>query len=172
MQIALTEDQIRDTVIPLLVEQLAQNLDTDGFRHTLKNKVQETVRCRVDAVCDEVIAPLATKAIDELILEETNKWGEKLGKTLTFREYVTARAEAYLAEKVNYDGKAKGEDSYSSWTGTQTRITHLIHKHLHYNIDNAMKDAAQKIIAGIAPSLADTVKLKIGEVVAKITVKS
>lgn len=45
------------------------------------------------------------------------------------------RANHYLTEKVNYKGKARGEDSHGSWTATQTRIAHLIHEHLHYNME-------------------------------------
>ena len=51
-----------------------------------------------------------TAYVESFCLTETNKWGKKTGKSMTFTEYLVQRAELYLTEKVDLRGKAKGEE--------------------------------------------------------------
>lgn len=137
------------------------------LRKTTKEHIDQTVA----AVALRHVLPNITKYIEELTLQETNRWGEKKGKELTFTEYLVARAEAYLSEKVSYAGKTKAEAGQYSWRGEQTRITHLVHQHLHHNIETAMKGAAKTVNDALADGIAETVKIKLGEIQKSLRVK-
>jgi hypothetical protein len=76
-----------------------------------------------------------------------------------------------MQEKVNYEGKGKNEAGSYSWNGTQTRITHMVHQHLHCSIETAMKQALQIATNGIASGLQETVKTKLSEVSQKLKVE-
>jgi hypothetical protein len=83
---------------------------------------------------------------------------------MTFIEYLVARAEAYLREDVNFDGKSKDEHSGYSWSKSQTRIVWLVNKHLQYSIESAMKDAVKTINDAVTEGLEKTVKVKLEEI--------
>lgn len=93
---------------------------------------------------------------------------------MSFLEYLVDRAEAYLTEKVSFDGKTKAESRGYSWNGTQTRLSYLVDRHLHYSIEKAMKNALANANKAIVQGLEDTVKLKLGEIQKslKVTVKT
>jgi hypothetical protein len=136
----------------------------------LEAKVLERVHQAIDDIAAKNVLPNVASYVENLTLQETNKWGEKTGSPLTFVEYLVQRAEHYITEKVDFQGRAKGQDSYS-WNGTQTRITYLVHEHLQYSIDTAMKDALKAANGNIVKGLEETVKLKLREIANGMNVK-
>ena len=169
-----------------LIEHLAQELLTEiqydydddseyRARSSLAKKLDALVKQHIDttinALAQKHVLPNVSSYIENLTLQTTNQWGEKKGAPVTFIEYLTQRAEDYMQEKVNYEGKGKNEAGGYSWNGTQTRITHMVHQHLHYSIETAMKQALQIATNGIASGLQETVKTKLSEVSQKLKVE-
>lgn len=172
----------RDELIERIVDRAAENLTThlvehkneDGddesyaasttWHNMMREKVTEKVNQAIEQIALHNVLPNVAAYVENTCLQETNKWGEKTGKPVTFTEYLVQRAESYLSEKVNYEGKSKEEtrDGYG-FQSTQTRITHLVHKHLHYSIESATKEAVQTVQNSIAEGLAETVKIKLAE---------
>ena len=134
---------------------------------TFKRKLSDAVKQRVDAKINEIaevhILPKVSELVENITIQETNKWGEKKGEPVSFIEYMTQRADAYLREDVDYEGKSKAESSSYSWSKSQTRITQLVHKHLHYTIEAAMKAAMQNANSAIVEGIQATVKIKLEE---------
>jgi hypothetical protein len=176
----------KDAIEQKLIEHLAQellteiqyNYDDDSeyrARSSLAKKLDALVKQHIDttinALAEKHILPNVSNYIENLNLQTTNQWGEKKGAPVTFIEYLTQRAEDYMQEKVNYEGKPKSEAGGYSWSGTQTRITHMVHQHLHYSIETAMKQALQIATSGIASGLQETVKTKLSEVSQKLKVE-
>ena len=91
----------------------------------------------LSAIGDKFIVPAMKEFVETFMIQETNKWGEKIGQKLTFTEYLVKRAEEYAQEMVDSDGRAKGDlrDSYN-WRGSTTRISYLINSHLRFHIEN------------------------------------
>jgi hypothetical protein len=112
-------------------------------------------------MAEEYVVPHVREIIESVSLQVTNQWGEKQGEPKTFIEYLTASAQDYLTTPVDYEGKP-GNSGYSS--KNQTRLVHLVHQHLHYAIESAMKDAVDQVKKQIGPALETTVKLKLGEI--------
>lgn len=136
------------------------------------SKLKTSVKARIDEVvqqfAEKEVLPNVAEYIEKVTLQTTNKWGEPASKPLTFKEYLVEAAEHYLTEKVNYEGKAKSEENYN-WTGTQTRITHLVHAHLHYEIDTSMRQAVGSLHKQLTDGLQETVRLKLGEISKSLT---
>ncbi|KKM68101.1 hypothetical protein LCGC14_1464150, partial [marine sediment metagenome] len=178
-EIGLTQEELQQRVVSTMTSQLLRDCypSEDGveclrdspFAKELQALVKTRIAESVTALADKHILPSISDRIENLCLEETNKWGEKSGKKLSFIEYLIERAEAYMTETVNYEGKTKG-NAYS-WTGTQTRITHMVHQHLHYSIESAMKQALKTANEAIVGGIRKAVELKLAEVQKSLKVK-
>jgi len=179
--LGITADELINRIVDKCVEQLMTdvNFDEDGdewrgrsaIASQLDARIKKQIDDTVNALAERHILPNVSAYIENLTLQTTNQWGEKKGQKVTFIEYLTQRAEDYMQEKVNFEGKAKTEAGGYSWNGTQTRITHLVHQHLHYSIESAMKQALQIATSGIATGLQETCKAKLGEIAQQLKVE-
>ncbi len=183
-ELGFTQEELQKRVIERLCEELMHHtvsedgegsyewIEGSGFRKALDAKIKDGIDGAIDLLAEEHVLPNVAKQVEETCLQETNQWGEARGEPITFVEYLVFRAERYLTEQVDYDGKGKGERGGYSWTGKQSRVTHLVHQHLHYSIQEAMAKALQKANSAIAIGIQETVKLKLAEVVASLKVSA
>lgn len=183
--LGLSKEEMADRVVDQAVERILRttHMDEDGNEDTqssdLARRMNELVKARIDSKVAELAAvhvlPNVAQFIENLTLQQTTKWGEKTGKAMTFVEYLVARAEVYMQEKVDHRGKSNAEDgSGYNWSGNQTRITYLIHEHLQYSITTAMTSALKTAQESIAVGIAETVKQTLAKITTTIgvTVKS
>lgn len=179
--LGISADEIVDRVVSRIADQVmtSTGCDEDGELHSypssFSRKVYDAVKQRIDEKVGEIaeahILPKVSTYIENLTLQETNRWGEKTGASKTFIEYLTERAEAYLQEPVNYEGKPKSASGGFSWSASQTRLTHMVHEHLQYSIETAMKESLNIATGGVAKALHETVRLKLNEVAASLKVE-
>lgn len=179
--LGLTKDELAERIVDRAAAQLLETVyvDDDGEENSkcsdFHRQMKDRIKARIDHSIDEIAArnvlPNVASYIEGLCLQETNKWGEKVGSPVTFTEYLVGRAEAYLTETVNYEGKTKGESGGFSWSGTQTRLTHLIHKHLHFGVEAAMKEAVKNANAVIVGGLEQAVRIKLHEIASALKVE-
>lgn len=171
--LGITKEELQERVIERAVQRVfeSKHYDEDGdyvadspFAKKLQTAVKSAIDKKVAEIAEKHVLPMVGQMVENLTLQQTNGWGEKTGKSITFIEYLVQRADAYLREDVNFEGKGKTEANGYSWNKAQTRLTHLVHQHLHFAIESSMKDAVTKINAAIAPALADTVKTKLSEI--------
>jgi hypothetical protein len=178
--LGITKAELQQRVIDRAVERIFETtgIDEDGdefsetspFAGRLENAVKAAIDSRVAEMAEKHVLPITSELVENITLQTTNKWGEKTGAPATFREYMIQRAESYLTEQVSYDGKSKAESGSYSWSGTQTRITHLVHQHFQYSIESAMKDAVKTANDAIAKGIQEAVKIKLGEVTSALKV--
>lgn len=174
-ELGLTQDQLQEMVVDRIADKCLLSMcpDEGEVSSTLRRELDETIKATVGTAIqnfgEKHVLPNVQEYIERLTLEATNEWGEKRGEPMTFVEYLVSRAEAYMQEKVDYDGKGKGESS-CSWSGTQTRITYLIHHHLHFSITTAMKKAVGDANKQLTTGLAETVKIKLAEIAKSLQV--
>ncbi len=170
--LGLKADDIANRVVDRIAEKMLSRTymaDPDGEEDeqptAFATAIQERVKARIDQSIEEVAAkhvlPKITTYLEGLCLQETNRWGEKTGKPVTFIEYLTQRADAWMKEEVNFQGKTKEEDSYS-WRKNTTRVSYLIHQHLQYAIEKAMKAALQNANNTIVGGLQKAVEVSLG----------
>jgi len=176
--IGITQEELQQRVVDKIVAQVMTTEITDdetGLPYTavaeaMNAHVRSAVNAKVAELAEKFVVPQVETLIENFTMQTTNKWGEKTGQPTTFIEYLTQRAEAYLTEPVDYEGKTVERGSYGK--ATQARIAHLIEKHLHYNISNAITAALKDLNSKIADGLAKTVQLKLAEALAGLTVKT
>lgn len=177
--LGISKDSVEEKLIAHLAQEVLTEIQYDHdddseyrAKSALAKKLDTIIKQHIDttinALAQKHVLPNVSSYIENLTLQTTNQWGEKRGQPVTFIEYLTQRAEAYMQEKVNYEGKSKDEAGAYSWSGTQTRITHMVHTHLHYSIETAMKQALLIATSGIAAGLQETVKTKLTEVSQKL----
>jgi hypothetical protein len=176
-ELGFTKEELEQKVIQKIADDLLleygyeseTGADTIDDSH-LKRKFHEIIKKHVDRqinkMAEEYVVPHVREIIESVSLQQTNQWGEKKGDSKTFTEYLTESAQAYLSQPVDYQGKP--ETGYSH--NTQTRLVHLVHQHLHYSIENAMKDAVEQVKKQIGPALEATCKLKLGEIASSLKV--
>lgn len=174
----------REDLINRIVDKAAEdlftevNIDEDGDEWRAKSAVakqldaliKQRIDERVTALADAHVLPNVTAYIETLTLQETNRWGEKTGQKLTFIEYLAERADAYMREDVNFQGKTKDQDSYN-WRKNTTRIAYMVHEHLQYSIESAMKQALATANSSIVGGLEAAVKTSLGNVLEKLKVE-
>lgn len=159
--LGFSKEDLQERVIEQLCSQVlsGKTYDEDGneewtdskFKQKLDERIKAQVEASINAMAQAHVLPNVSQYVENLMLQETNKWGEKKGGSVTFVEYLVQRAEAYIQEQVDYDGKSKSEKDSYNWTGRTTRIAYLVNAHLHYHIETAMKEAlknANSVIVG------------------------
>lgn len=179
--LGFTKEELQERVIERIVDSVmtSHSYDPDAdrefkiesqFVRELQKRITQQINDSINALAEKHVLPNVASYVENLTLQQTNSWGEKQGSPVTFIEYLTKRAEAYMQEKVNYEGKSKEENGAYSWSGTQTRITHLVEKHLHYSIESAMKDALKVATSEVAKGIHETARLKLNEIAAGMKV--
>ncbi len=164
--LGISKDDLTEKLIDRLVEEFTTEIvwDEDGGeiqRHsTMAKKITQQIKDHIDATVrrlgEEHVLPRVTEIVEGLVLQTTNQWGEKTGKPVTFIEYLTQRAEAFMVEDVDYSGKPKGSDY--NWRKHSTRVVHMIDRHLQHSIETAMTKALADANSSIAQGLAGAVK--------------
>ena len=180
-ELGLTKEEAQERVINHICDRLLLVVGFDdegeeyGFNRpsTLAQKLDAKIKQRIDegvaALAEKHILPNAVAYLEKLTLQSTNKWGEVKGQKLTFIEYLTERAEAYLTEVVSFQGKTKEEDGYN-FKGAQTRLTYIVNQHLQYSIETAMKKAVVEANKGLGDALAETAKIQLESIAKKLKV--
>jgi hypothetical protein len=172
-ELGFSREEIEQKVVTKIADDLLNEYfyesDTggDGYKDSrLKQKFHEIIKVHVERklnkLAEEYIVPHVRQLIEGVALQRTNEWGEKKGEPKTFIEYLTESAQGYLMQPVDFQGKPTERGGYS--TNTQTRLIHLVHEHLHYSIDTAMKNAVDEVKKALTPALQSTVEMKLGEI--------
>jgi hypothetical protein len=178
--LGFTKEELQNRVIQAIVEQVMREsfCDADGeeifsqsrFGRALNEAVKKRTDEAITEIAEKHILPNAATYIENVTFQKTNQWGEKTAEPETFREYLARKAENYLTEEVNYEGKSKEQAGGYSWTKAQTRIAHMVNQHLHYSIESIMKKAVANANNAIAEGIEEAVKIKLKEITSAIQV--
>jgi hypothetical protein len=176
LDVGMTQEALADKVIRRAANRLARSLMTsDRLMEPLRSVLTKTIDEEAHRIADEEIRPWAAGQIEAVVMQRTNEWGEKKGEPLSFRQYLVERAEAYLSERVNYEGQSEAQARASGrsydFRATSTRAAWMVDKHLHYEIERAMKDALATANSSIANGIQEAVKLKLAELGSALKVK-
>lgn len=166
--LGITTEELRSRVVERCVEQLLRSecMDEDGegvevpsgLSRSLHEAVRERIDEAVEKIADREVRPSVERYIEGFTLQRTNEWGEKSGKEMTFTEYLVDRAERYMQEPVDMDGKAKGG---LLGQRDQTRLTYMIDRHLQFRIESAVKNLLNGANKQLAEALEETLRAKV-----------
>lgn len=179
-ELGFTKEELQNRVVDQICDQLltSKSFDEDGdeteMQSTLHRKLNEIIKKRVDEKIEELgakhVLPRVSEMVENITIQKTNGWGEAKEAPISFIEYLIRRAEAYMVEKVDHNGRGKGEGDSYNWSGSNTRVAYLFEKHLQYNIEEAMKKSLSEINSTIAKGLYEACRLKINEAAQGFTI--
>jgi hypothetical protein len=129
----------------------------------LKEAIKERLDAAINKIGDEYMSKRIEEHLREMLMQETNKWGEPRSEPMTVREYFEKRAEQYLLEKVDYDGKTD-RGGYGSFRPMGNRITYAVHQHFQYHIENTVKEMLKNANGILVGGIQKAVEAKLDEV--------
>lgn len=183
--LGLTKELLEEKVIAECADRLLTGViideegDEDRRPSDIARQITKMVKAKVDQAIQELgdkhVMPKIIEHIEGITLQRTNEWGERnKEKPKTFIEYMTERAEAYIREEVNYEGKSKDQANGYSWSKNGTRIAYMIDHHLQYAIKVAIEAALKDVNTKIGCALAKQVQISLEQVMdgLKVTVNT
>lgn len=159
-------DRIVDQAVEVLLS--TTGFDPDNEEETrYESRFKKAIETRIQQAVDQKIADLAARhlipRVGELIeaanMRQTNRYGEPTTPPMTFKEYIAARAETYMSEDVDSNGKSKSEsgDSYN-WRSCGPRLTVLMRMYIGDTLQTAAKAAVTDINKVIAKNIEKAAK--------------
>jgi len=181
-QLGMTPEEIANRIINQVVDDLLRRKSEDdegGYRYDassdfanmLREQIEKTIREKIDLIATEHMGPQVEGFLRTLVFKPTNRYGDRTGADMTITEHIAAECERWIAEPVNFQGQSKAEsqDGYS-FKGETTRLGHLIHKHIHYSIEQVMRDAIQRANVTLVKSLEETAKIQLAKIAETLSV--
>ena len=116
------------------------------FQREIHKRVKEAVDAKIASIAEEHLIPRVGEMIESADMRQTNRYGEPTSPSLTFKEYIASRAEVYMSEDVDYNGKSKTEsgDSYN-WRSNGPRLTVLMRSYIRETLENSAKAAVNDV---------------------------
>jgi len=129
------------------------------FKREIEKRVQASVDAKIAALAAEHVLPRVGEMIEQADMRRTNGYGEPKGPSMTFKEYIASRAEAYLSESVDYHGKSKAESSDSyNWRSEGPRLTVLMRGYIRDMLEKHAKAAVNDVNKVIAANIEKAAK--------------
>lgn len=171
-------ERIVDKAVSALLYSTGYNPETDAevtyenkFKREIEANIQQTVDAKIAAIAAEHILPRVGEMIESANMVKTNKWGEAKSPPMSFKEYIALRAEAYMSEDVNSNGKSKDEtEEPHNWRSCGPRLTVLMKNYIKDSMETAAKDAVNDINKVIAKNIEKAATDAISATVANLKV--
>lgn len=149
INLAYEQEQVFDAIV-----RTAAGSVTDGLVHEIRKEVRERVTGVIDAQINNIVADLLAKEFTPV-----DAFGEASGTPTTIRAILSKKAETFLQEKVDSQGRAVDRNSY---TATTTRSQWLLGQMYGEAINSQAKADIKRI--------AEEAKAKAHESVARLLV--
>lgn len=153
--------RVVDQAVETLLSSTGFNPDTEEetryesrFKREIEARVKDAVDQKIAALASVHLVPRVGEMIEAADMRKTNGYGEPYSPPMTFKEYIAHRAEAYMSENVDINGKSKEEsgDSYS-WRSCGPRLTVLMRNYIRDTMETAAKAAVTDVNKVIAKNI-------------------
>lgn len=130
------------------------------FKREIEKRIQKAVDDKIAALAEVHLIPRVGELIESTNMQKTNGYGEPKGAPMTFIEYIASRAEAYMTEDVDFNGKTRSEDSYN-WKSAGQRLQVLMRSYIRDTLERHAKEAVkgvnQVLVAGVEKAAKDAI---------------
>lgn len=163
--LGITAEDLTQRIVDQAVESLLESSGYDPendrettyesrFKREIEKRLQEAVDAKISSLAAEHLVPKVGELIEKTNMRKTNQYGEPKGESMTFIEYIASRADAYMSEDVDYNGKSKAEsgDSYS-WRSCGPRLTVLMRNYIRDTLEKHAKQAITDVNQVIAKNI-------------------
>ena len=151
---------------------LVENRRSTQFKKKIDEMIKEKIDNAINAIAARHVLPSIEDYIERFAIQETNSWGEKKGKEMTFTEYMVQRAASYMSELVDSYGLSEGEcrSKGNSFCKKTTRIAYTIDKYLYATIETSMKQALAGANTAIGTGLLEAVRTSLNNVLNSVKI--
>lgn len=153
-------DRVVDQTVESLLSYTGYAEDGEGersyetrFKREIEKRVQAAVDAKIAALAEVHVVPRVGELIEQANMRKTNTYGEPKGDPMTFKEYIASRAEAYMSEDVDLNGKSKSEGDSYNWRSCGPRLTVLMKMYIRDTMETHAKAAVNDINKVIAKNL-------------------
>jgi hypothetical protein len=177
MDLGVSQADLLEMVVERAAQKIAAEMDMDrDIRGRVERELEKRLAQAITKIGDEVVAPFIAEGLEKIAIQRTNEWGERTGKSMTLREFLVHRADAYLTEEVNYDGQTVADYTKNGryvhdFKRHSTRVAYLVDKRFQSAIESAMADAVKSANEVIADGIAGAVKIRLTELSKSFAVK-
>lgn len=165
--VGLTPEELQQRVVVHVSEMLLKQYEYDpednssySVASRFAKQAQENIKAAIDLkfeqVAREIIVPMISEQVDNLIIQRTSQYGEKKGAAVTFLEYLTERVDQILTEPVDAQGRTKAEceRARDSWyAGKTNMVTNLIGAEVDKQISRFAQDMARTALDQVKEAL-------------------
>ncbi len=124
------------------------------FKREIEARIKSAVDEKIAAIAAAHLVPRVGEMIEKADMRQTSIYGEPKGPPMTFKEYIAHRAEAYMSEDVNYNGKSKAEDGNDfNWRSNGPRLTVLMRNYIRETLEKHAKSAITDVNKVIAKNI-------------------
>jgi len=171
--LGFTKEELEEKLLARLVREVLTGIsydDEDGeyeVDSTFAKKVNALVKTEVDSGIERMaqkhLYPRINEQINTIVLAETNRWGERTKREeVTFAEYITNKADAWLIEPIDSSGKTQAEAG-SYFRAETTRLAKLVEASIDSTVRKECAALAAQFKDSFETSIADAVKIKLRE---------
>lgn len=158
-------DRIVDQAVETLLSATGFDPDTEQesryetrFKKEIEARIKKAVDEKIAALADVHLVPKVGELIDTADLRKTNQYGEAKSPSMTFKEYLAHRAETYMTEDVDYNGKSRADlaarnESEYNWRASGPRLTVLMKMYIKEAMEKAAKEAVTDVNKVIAKNV-------------------
>ncbi len=139
------------------------------FKKEIEVRIQKAVDEKIAALAAAHLIPRVGEMIESADMRRTNTYGEPKSPPMTFKEYIASRAESYMSEDVDYNGKSKAEGDYN-WRSCGPRLSVLMKSYIKDSMEKAAKSAVNDINKVIANNIEKAAKDAIASAASAIKV--
>lgn len=124
------------------------------FKREIGARIKAAVDAKISAIAAEHLIPRVGEMIEKADMRKTNQFGESVSAPMTFKEYIAHRAESYMSEEVNHEGKSRGEsgDTYN-WKSCGPRLSVLMRNYIRETMETHARAAVTDINKVIAENI-------------------
>lgn len=178
-QLGITKDDIAERVAAKIASSMLTEYSTEfddetgeevpvekpsPFRTLVKKRVDAKITEAVDSIAEKVMSGDLEEKLESLTFPQTNSYGEPKRDPLTLREFIARRADSYLTEKVDYQGRT----GYNASGQDRIRVVWMLEQFLNERIKEEMTRSLASANAQIANGIAAAVKESLADITRRI----
>lgn len=180
--LGITQEELQERIVDKAVDQILdryQEWDEDGDEYVMRdqafhNRINKAIKDQIDKLFTEYaakhIAPVINERIADFVIQQTNRFGEKTGESLTLTEYLIQFAKSWMKQEVDSSGKTREECGSYSYVKKGQRLQVAIDNQLDFHIKNAMTEILKAAHETLGESLSAAVQTQLKEITKKIKV--
>lgn len=141
------------------------------FKRLMDKKIQELVDAKLQTIAEEHVMPGMIEKIDSMIVRQTNEYGEDVEEPVSLVQYLVKKAENYMYQEVDSNGKPTGSQRHWERNKPQnTLLAYQIDQYLHVYIRQAMETVIGAGNKTLVKALSEACKIQLENTAKKLKV--